>query len=216
MIIEHAIKLWDSIDQYCFKLTRSADEADKDVQLDELSSADWETLVKIKSILKPFFLTTKHLEGNAIDGSHGALCKVVLGIECLIQSLEDQYTQLKNDISTTHLTTSVTLVLDKFEDYLGKTNRSAVLLAAIVLHPKHKWFSISTLWGRRNKISLLNASKIRLQNMWAGFYQDKIIISENDISQYDSYMDFDGENDPFHGLLNTRTIRADPDVEVVS
>ena len=28
-------------------------------------------------------------------------------------------------------------------------------------------------------------------------------------------MDFDGENDPFHGLLNTRTIRANPDVEVV-
>ena len=40
MIIERAIKLWDSIDQYCFKLTLSADEADKDVQLDELSSAD--------------------------------------------------------------------------------------------------------------------------------------------------------------------------------
>ena len=29
-------------------------------------------------------------------------------------------------------------------------------------------------------------------------------------------MDFDGEYDPFHGLLNTCTIRADPDVEVVN
>ena len=28
-------------------------------------------------------------------------------------------------------------------------------------------------------------------------------------------MDSDGEDDPFHGLLNTRTIRADPDVELV-
>ncbi len=28
-------------------------------------------------------------------------------------------------------------------------------------------------------------------------------------------MDSDGEDDPFHGLLNIRTIRADPDVEVV-
>ena len=84
MMIELAIKLRDSIDQYCFKLTRSADEADKDVQLDELSSADWEILVKIKSILKPFFITTKHLERNAIDGSHGVLWEVVLRIECLI------------------------------------------------------------------------------------------------------------------------------------
>ncbi len=125
-MIEPAIKFWDSIDQYCFKLTRSADEADKNVQLDKLSSADWEILVKIKSILKPFFITTKHLEGNAIDRSHGALWEVVLGIECLIQSLEDQHTQLKNDICTTHLTTSVALALGKREDYLGKPNRSTV------------------------------------------------------------------------------------------
>ncbi len=89
----------------------------------------------------------------------------MLGIECLIQSLENQHTRLKNDIGTTHLTTSVALALDKLKDYLGKTNRSAVWLAAIVLHPKHKWFSISTLWGRRNKISLLNVSKTGVQNM---------------------------------------------------
>ncbi len=40
MMIERAIKLRDSIDQYCFKLPRSANEEDKDVQLDKLSSAD--------------------------------------------------------------------------------------------------------------------------------------------------------------------------------
>ena len=90
--------------------------------MDELSSAEWDILVKIKSILKPFFITTKHLEGNAIDGSHGVLWEVVLGIECLIQSLENQHTRLKNDIGTTHLTTSVALALDKLKDYLGKTN----------------------------------------------------------------------------------------------
>ncbi len=90
--------------------------------MDELSSADWEILIKIKSILKPFFITTKHLEGNAIDGSHSALWEIVLGIECLIQSFENQHTRLKNDIDTTHLTTSVALALDKLKDYLGKTN----------------------------------------------------------------------------------------------
>ncbi len=51
--------------------------------------------------------------------------------------------------------------------------------------------------------------------MWARFYQDKIIIPENDVSQYDSYMNSNGEDDSFHGLLNTRTIRADLDFEVV-
>ena len=67
-MIERPINLLDSIDQYCFKLTRTSDEADKDVQLDELSSTHWEILVKMKSILKSFFITTKHLEGNPMDG----------------------------------------------------------------------------------------------------------------------------------------------------
>ena len=41
------------------------------------------------------------------------------------------------------------------------------------------------------------------------------MIPENDISHYDSYSYSDGEDDFFHGLLNTCTIRADLDVEVV-
>ena len=62
---------------------------------------------------------------------------------------------------------------------------------------------------------MLNASKLQVQNIWARFYQDKIIITENDVSQYDSYVDSDADDDPFHRLLNSRTIRADPDFDVV-
>ncbi len=51
--------------------------------------------------------------------------------------------------------------------------------------------------------------------MWVGSYQDKILIPENDVSQYDFCIDSDGEADLFHGLLNTRIIRADSDVEMV-
>ena len=35
------------------------------------------------------------------------------------------------------------------------------------------------------------------------------------MSQYDSYIESDGEEDLSHELLNTCTIGADPDVEVV-
>lgn len=71
------------------------------------------------------------------------------------------------------------------------------------------------LWGQTIKISLLNISKIGVQNMWTRLYQDNIIISENDISQCDSCIGFDGEDDLFHRLLNTRTIQVDPNVEMV-
>ncbi len=51
--------------------------------------------------------------------------------------------------------------------------------------------------------------------MWVGSYQVKILITENDVCHYDSCIESDGEDDLFHGLLNTRTIRVDLDVEMV-
>ena len=51
--------------------------------------------------------------------------------------------------------------------------------------------------------------------MWTGFYQDKIMIPKNDVSQFDSYVNFDGKDDPSYGLLNTRIILADPNFKVV-
>ena len=41
--------------------------------------------------------------------------------------------------------------------------------------PKHKWFSIDSLWGRRNN-SLLVATKLRVQNLRIACYQDKISL----------------------------------------
>ncbi len=48
-------------------------DADRNFILDEITSDNWKTLIKIKSILKPFYVTTKHLEGNATKENHGAL-----------------------------------------------------------------------------------------------------------------------------------------------
>lgn len=137
MIIEHT-KLWNFIDQYCFKLTWSVNEADKNTQLNKLSLADWKILIKIKFILKLFFIITNHLEKNAINRNCGVLWKVVLGNEYLIQFFEDQHTQLKNNIDIIYLKIFIALVLDKLKDYLDKTNRSAVWLAAIMFYSKHK------------------------------------------------------------------------------
>lgn len=42
-----------------------------------------------------------------------------------------------------------------------------------------------------------------------------IMIPENDIFQYDSYIDFNSKNNHFHGLLNTHSIQIDPNVEII-
>ena len=54
-MIELAIKLKDSFDQYCYKISKSADESDRSTIPDELQAKDWESFVGIKLILATFF-----------------------------------------------------------------------------------------------------------------------------------------------------------------
>lgn len=44
-------------------------------------------LMKIESILKLFYVTTKYLKGNVINESHDTLLKLVFKLKCPIQSL---------------------------------------------------------------------------------------------------------------------------------
>ncbi len=55
MMIERAIKLKDSLDQYCYKMSKSTDESDRSTIPDELQAKDWKSLVGIKTILSAFF-----------------------------------------------------------------------------------------------------------------------------------------------------------------
>lgn len=55
MMIERAIKLKDSFDQYLYKISKSADESDRSTIPDKLQAKDWESLVGIKLILATFF-----------------------------------------------------------------------------------------------------------------------------------------------------------------
>lgn len=73
MMIEWAIKLKDSLDQYCYKMFKSANEIDQSTIPDELQAKDCEFFEGIKTILAVFFQTTKHLKGNANIDTHDAL-----------------------------------------------------------------------------------------------------------------------------------------------
>ena len=94
-----------------------------------------------------------------------------------------------------------------------KKNRSALWMAAIVLHPKRKWFSIESLWGSRNKNSLLAATKLRVQNLWIACYQDKIFLPPHAF-ETNPFSDSDGDDDLFHGLLDTRSTPAEQIMEL--
>ncbi len=149
-----------------------------------------------------------------MTGTHGELWKVVFGMEYLVQSLEEHYSRLAADnYASAHLKTSIILALNKLEEYLGKTNRSAVWLATLVLNPKHKWDSIQALWGIGNKQSLLRASKICLQNLWISHYPDKVTISQHQHTPIANIVDSDREDDLFNRLLSTTEISSAPVTE---
>ncbi len=74
-------------------------------------------------------------------------------------------------------------------------------MAAMVLHPKHKWVLTESLFGQRNKNFLLAATKLRVQNLWVACYQDKIFLPPNAF-ETSTFIDWDGNDDLFHDLLN--------------
>ena len=73
-------------------------------------------------------------------------------MECLLQLLKKRHLWLARDIHTsTYLKTSIILVWNKLEDYLGKTNQSAVWRAFFVFNTNHKLDSIQVLWDKNSK-----------------------------------------------------------------
>lgn len=45
---------------------------DNELKDDKLTDEDWRMLVALERILEPFYKITKHLEGRATTGTHGA------------------------------------------------------------------------------------------------------------------------------------------------
>lgn len=197
MMIDRAIKLRESLEDYKDKVLRLNDPADDNVKLDQITPDDWEILTKVKSILKPFYEIPKRLGGNTVKSLHGALWEVVLGLECLIQSLKEWKLRLtNNDVSTRQLNICVGLAIDKLMEYVGKTARSPVWLTALVLYPKYRWKNLSQLWQHVNQQSLFQASQARVKNMWQTDYRGRVITEPDTINNGDTY-NSDGEKDVF-------------------
>lgn len=54
-------------------MTHSIYKANQNFGLNEVILDNWEILIKIKLILKPFYIITKYEKGNVIKKSYGAL-----------------------------------------------------------------------------------------------------------------------------------------------
>ena len=79
--LQRGIKLYNKISVYSVDYREELDE-------DFLLPEDWDVLRRLESYLQPFHQTTKHLEGHAAEGHHGAIWEALPAIEHLLRHLE--------------------------------------------------------------------------------------------------------------------------------
>ncbi|KAH7459105.1 hypothetical protein FOMA001_g19259 [Fusarium oxysporum f. sp. matthiolae] len=129
-----ALNLRDAIDGYFNKWM------ELDCAGDELSSEDWIILEKIKSFLEKLKMTTK-----ALESSFATLDNVLLAMDFVLAQFEAGKEAYIDDPIMAPMYNSGWAKLDK---YYRLTDESPAYVAAIVLHPSHKWHYIQENWKR--------------------------------------------------------------------
>lgn len=113
--------------------------------------------------------------------------------------------RLEHDVGTSRLKICVGLALEKLLEYVGKTSRSPVWLAALVLHPKFKWQNIDQLWQHQAQRSLYTASRVRVQRLWLTQYKNQIRPTISEEVPRDVY-DSTGTKISFTALLTLKRL----------
>ncbi|TVY74496.1 Zinc finger BED domain-containing protein RICESLEEPER 2 [Fusarium oxysporum f. sp. cubense] len=143
-----ALNLRDAIDGYFNKWM------ELDCAGDELSSEDWIILEKIKSFLEKLKMTTK-----ALESSFATLDNVLLAMDFVLAQFEAGKEAYIDDPIMAPMYNSGWAKLDKY--YL-LTDESPAYVAAIVLHPSHKWHYIQENW----KKEWVESSKKLMETLW--------------------------------------------------
>lgn len=150
-MLRAALNLRDSIDGYFNKLMKA------DCTGDELSSEDWTILEKIKSFLEKLKMTPK-----ALESSFATLDNVLLAMDFVLAQFEAGKEAYIDDLIMAPMYNSGWAKLDK---YYRLTDESPAYVAAIVLHPSHKWHYIHEDW----KKEWVDSSKKLIETLWDGY-----------------------------------------------
>ncbi|RKK83885.1 hypothetical protein BFJ68_g17402 [Fusarium oxysporum] len=143
-----ALNLRNAIDGYFNKWM------ELDCAGDELSSEDWIILEKIKSFLEKLKMTTK-----ALESSFATLDNVLLAMDFVLTQFEAGKEAYIDDPIMAPMYNSGWAKLDK---YYRLTDESPAYIAAIVLHPSHKWHYIQENW----KKEWVESSKKLMETLW--------------------------------------------------
>lgn len=133
-MLRTALNLREAVDGY-FNKWKEAECAG-----DELSADDWAVLGKIKAFLEKLKMTTKALESSFVTLDH-----VLLAMDFMLAQFEAGKAANRDDPMMSPMFNSGWAKLDK---YYCLTDESPAYVAAIVLHPSHKWHYVQENWRK--------------------------------------------------------------------
>jgi hypothetical protein len=115
---------------------------------DYITPENWREIVEFKELLEPFKEATMRTQGQARNGTHGALWGWLTELELLLEILENKKTQLLKQPSS-FLRTCVNLGWSKLDQYYQLSDETFAYRLAIVLNPNYRYDWFEEHWSKR-------------------------------------------------------------------
>ncbi|KAJ6437886.1 transposase-like protein [Purpureocillium lavendulum] len=150
LMIERALELRSAIELYQSRWQRPRhDPGHRDLSKDFLTAADWVELERFCDFLKPFYILTKTMEGNAstsgAEGGHGAVWETLKTMDYLFVKFRQAAEETRFE-DASHFKSGIDCGWAKLEDYYVKTDRTPVYRAALALHPSYGYDYFERHW----------------------------------------------------------------------
>ncbi|TKA63486.1 hypothetical protein B0A49_13143, partial [Cryomyces minteri] len=140
-MLRRARKLREAIDIYQKRHIDAPLNAEEyDHTADVLTEEDWTEVDRFLKLLKPFEVITKDLEGNARQGSYGAVWEAFTSMNYLSDILIKEEATVKPEVASGY-EDGVIMGLQKINEYWDVMRENPVYASAVILNPmlKHEW-----------------------------------------------------------------------------
>ncbi|KAG7423449.1 Zinc finger BED domain-containing protein RICESLEEPER 2 [Fusarium oxysporum f. sp. raphani] len=145
-----ALELRSAIELYQSRWQKPKnDPVHRDLTKDFLSAVDWAELERFHDFLKPFYILTKTMEGNAskpgTEGGHGAVWETLKTMDYLFVKFKQAAEETQFE-EPSHFKSGIDCGWAKLEDYYIKTDRTPIYRAALALHPSYGYDYFERHW----------------------------------------------------------------------
>jgi hypothetical protein len=163
----------------------------EDLVEDQLTMADWTILEELASILQKFYLATKICE------SRQSTLEDVLPVIDYLLNTSSNALDTAESVYNQVLATMLKFGWETLNQYYSLTDRSPVYIAAVILHPVHKWEYFRKHWKQKcipnaqqrmqlhGGLNSASVSSIQICTIWHWIYSLflQCLQSQNDCFQ---------------------------------